>query len=228
MAQLGAHLLHVVLGRPHRDAQPRPDLVLAVDDVELGNVEHPEHITGWLKRALRAEVAAPSAEQGGDACAPAAIITHSLEYLEKRLAQIQYATFAAQGYPVGSGSVESANKLVVEARLKGAGMRWARAHVNPLVALRTVACSDRWEEAWPQITVQWRAQVWTRRRERATARRQAAAAAPPPVVPAPLPATAPPSTAPAPVAPSPARRGPRRPAADHPWRHAPLGQSRCA
>ena len=183
-------------------------------------------------RALRAEVAAPSAEQGADASAPGAVITHSLEYLEKRLAQIQYATFAAQGYPLGSGSVESANKLVGEARLKGAGMRWARAHVNPLVALRTVACSDRWEEAWPQISAQWRAQVGTRRRERATARRQAAAA-PPPVEPAPPPAMAPPSTAPAPrppapVAPPPARRGPRRPAADHPWRHAPIGRARCA
>jgi hypothetical protein len=171
-------------------------------------------------RALQEEVAAAT-EQG-------TVITHSLEYLQKRLAQIQYATFAAQGYPRGSGSVESANKLVVQARLKGAGMRWARAHVNPLVALRTVACSDRWDEAWPQITAQWRAQIWTRRRERATARRQATAAAAPHVEPAPPPATAPPSTAPAPVAPPTGRRGPRRPAADHPWRHSPIGRARCA
>src|SRR5439155_5100066 len=148
-------------------------------------------------RALRAEVtSAASAEPGADARAPAAVITHSLEYLEKRLAQIQYATFAAQGYPLGSGSVESANKLVIEARLKGAGMRWARAHVNPLVALRTVACSERWAEAWPQITAQWRAQVKTQRRDRATARLQAAAAPAPQVAPAPPPATATPSTAP--------------------------------
>src|SRR5437763_10619095 len=101
-------------------------------------------------------------------------------------------------------------------------MRWARAHVNPLVALRTVACTDRWDEAWPQIAAQWRAQVWTRRRERATARRQAAAAAVapvPPVAAAPPPATAAPSPAPVPVpvpvAPPRGRRGPRRPAADH-------------
>jgi hypothetical protein len=58
--------------------------------------------------------------------APAAVITHPLEDLEKRVAQIQYAAFAAQSYLLGRGSVESANKLVVEARLKGAGMRWAR------------------------------------------------------------------------------------------------------
>jgi hypothetical protein len=34
--------------------------------------------------------------------------------------------------------VESANKLVVEDRLKGAGMHWADANVNPLLALEAV------------------------------------------------------------------------------------------
>jgi hypothetical protein len=46
--------------------------------------------------------------------------------------------------------VESANKLVVEARLKGAGMHWAQASVNPLLALRNAVCNDRWAEAWQQ------------------------------------------------------------------------------
>ena len=34
--------------------------------------------------------------------------------LEKRKGQIRYAEFHAEGYPIGSGAVESANKLVVE------------------------------------------------------------------------------------------------------------------
>jgi hypothetical protein len=190
--------------------------------------EDPQTVLAAL-RTLRAEVAPGDAEADAEADGPGAVITHSLEYLEKRRAQIQYATFAAPGYPRGSGSVESAHKLVVAARLKGAGMRWARAHVNPLVALRTVACSDRWAAAWPQITAQWRAQVWARRRERATARQQAAAA--PPGEPAPPPVPSRPAPAPrptAPVAPSTSRRGPRPPAADHPWRHSPIGRARCA
>jgi hypothetical protein len=82
-------------------------------------------------RALQEDVAAPSAEQEADASAPGAVITHSLEYLQKRLAQIQDTTFAAQGYPRGSGHVESANKLVVQARLKRAGMRWATGARQP-------------------------------------------------------------------------------------------------
>jgi hypothetical protein len=46
------------------------------------------------------------------------VVKGSLEYLEKRREQIKYAEFQDLGYPIGSGAVESANKLVVEARLK--------------------------------------------------------------------------------------------------------------
>jgi hypothetical protein len=194
----------------------------------------PQEVLAALQ-ALRAEVTAAPAADGTDDTGPWAVITRSLESLEKRLPQIQDAAFAAQGYPRGSGSVESAHKLVVEARLKGAGMRWACTHVNPLVALRTVACGDRWAEAWPQIMAQWQAQARARRRDRAARRPQHAIARtaqeatqepdpPPAIVPA-APAPAPR----APVQPWPSRRTrPRRPAADHPWRHLPIGRARCA
>jgi hypothetical protein len=78
------------------------------------------------------------------------LIAENLAYLEKRVAQMQYPSFLAQGWPIGSGMVESANKLVVEARLKGAGMHWSRASVNPLLALRNAVCNDRWAAAWQQ------------------------------------------------------------------------------
>jgi hypothetical protein len=54
-----------------------------------------------------------------------------LEGVLHRLTQ-QSPTSQEAGWPIGSGSVESANKLVVEARLKGAGMRWERQNVNPM------------------------------------------------------------------------------------------------
>lgn len=136
----------------------------------------------------------------------------ALQYLTKRLPQLQYAAFRAQGYPIGSGSVESANKLVVEARLKGSGMHWARAHVNPLVALRTVVCSDRWAEAWPLIEQHLRQQMSAQRRGRQRAHR-AARTTPAPVSPPPAPAC--PTRAPAPRAP---RIINGRPTTNHPWR----------
>src|SRR5512137_2183619 len=79
---------------------------------------------------------------------------------------MQYPAFLAAGWPIGDGAVESGNKLVVEARLKGSGMHWARPHVDPMVALRNIACNDRWEEAWPQITCELRRQAAQRRVER--------------------------------------------------------------
>jgi hypothetical protein len=59
----------------------------------------------------------------GDQKSP--IIEEQISYLEKRYEQMRYAQFVASSYPIGSGMVESGNKLVVEARLKGAGMHWA-------------------------------------------------------------------------------------------------------
>jgi hypothetical protein len=85
-------------------------------------------------------------------------ISGNLAYLEKRKLQLQYPLFQQQGWPIGSGIVESGNKLVVEARLKGAGMHWAEAHVNPMLTLRNILCSDRWKTEWPKIEYRLRQQ----------------------------------------------------------------------
>ena len=84
------------------------------------------------------------------------VVSGNLAYLTKREAQIQYPTFQAQGWPIGSGIVESANKLVVETRLKGSGMHWHERHVNPMLALRTMICSKRWKQEWPRIEARLR------------------------------------------------------------------------
>jgi hypothetical protein len=78
-------------------------------------------------------------------------IRKSYNYLKARESLMDYASFQASGYPIGSGCVESANKLVVESRMKSAGMRWADEHVNPMLALRNISCSNRWKESWKHI-----------------------------------------------------------------------------
>lgn len=77
-------------------------------------------------------------------------VQEHLDYLRKREALMQYPQFHSSGWPIGSGMVESANKNVVEARLKGAGMHWQRKNVNPMLALRNAVCNDRWQEMWQQ------------------------------------------------------------------------------
>jgi hypothetical protein len=95
---------------------------------------------------------------------PSAGVQEKLTYLQKRQAHMHYPTYQEAGWPIGSGSVESANKLVVEARLKGAGMRWARQNVNPMLVLRNAVCNHRWSETW-QASVTQRQALRTSRRQ---------------------------------------------------------------
>ncbi|MSP14427.1 MAG: hypothetical protein EXR62_15925, partial [Chloroflexi bacterium] len=99
------------------------------------------------------------------------------------------------------------NKLVVQARLKGAGMHWARQHVNPMLALRNVVCNDRWEEAWREIT------LVLRHKPQRTAH---------PATPPDIHQRSPPLIPLLPAAPA----EPRRPAPNHPWRCTPIGRAR--
>ncbi len=206
----------------------------------------------WLKETLHAlkydqphtvlatlrDMQAEARARGPRGEAVVETIQKSLAYLEKRQEHIEYARFQALGYPIGSGSVESANKLVVEARMKGAGMHWARPHVDPLVALRNIACNDRWEEAWPQIASELRRQAAQRRIERRQKRQARCHQLPaltqatpviektdgaPPQVETPLPPLSVPS--PDTLGP-PAPKARWRPAANHPWRHDPIGKAR--
>jgi hypothetical protein len=134
----------------------------------------------------------------------------ALQYLEKRVDQMAYPAFQAAGWPIGSGMVESANKLVVEDRLKGAGMHWAETNVNPLLALRNAVCNDRWAETWPQIEHHLRQQTRTRQQARRNARQPAVTvAAPPQSVPEPPAPTPSPTPEPAPTEKPP-----------HPWKRA--------
>jgi hypothetical protein len=99
--------------------------------------------------AVLAALAALPVHDAADPDAAARQRDESLAYLSARRAQIAYARFQAMGLPIGSGVVESANKLVVEERLKGPGMHRARPNVDPLLALRCAAANDRWAEVWP-------------------------------------------------------------------------------
>lgn len=145
-------------------------------------------------------------------------IRSALDYLCARWEQIQYATFTAQGLPVGSGSVEGGHKVVMQARLKGSGMHWAPANVNPLLALRCAACNDRWPERWTALTQRWRTTTAVRQAVRCAVRRAArpavaatAACHPQDSAPEPQPVVLP-------VLPRIATFRDGRPTAAHPWK----------
>jgi len=77
-------------------------------------------------------------------------IQEQVNYLQKRRELMDYPTYQQQGWPIGSGSVESSHKLVMQARLKGPGMHWRPEHVNPMLALRLALLNGRWSEFWQE------------------------------------------------------------------------------
>lgn len=87
--------------------------------------------------------------QGGQPWGQAAAA--ELHYFETNRERMRYAQFRAQGYPIGSGTVESACKRVIGARLKQAGMCWSKAGAQGVLSLRTALLSGRWDEDW-QVT----------------------------------------------------------------------------
>lgn len=72
----------------------------------------------------------------------------AIRYLEKRLPMIDYPHFRRQQIPIGSGNVESGHKVVMQQRMKQAGMRWAERNLNPMLALRVALCNQRWKMSW--------------------------------------------------------------------------------
>ena len=76
-----------------------------------------ELLAGDPERVLHAIATLPI-QLAHDPAQAATIRDRELAYFTARRTQITYAQFVAAGLPIGSGAVESANKLVVEARLK--------------------------------------------------------------------------------------------------------------
>ncbi len=72
-------------------------------------------------------------------------------YLFRHRWRMRYQEFRTAGCPIGSGSVESACKVVMQERMKQAGMRWSRTGAQAMLALRSVLLSQRWHEVWPSL-----------------------------------------------------------------------------
>jgi len=77
----------------------------------------------------------------------------TLNYLRNNRHRMDYPTYVANGWCIGSGSVESACKTVVNQRLKLAGMRWGEDGTDEMCHLRAIFRSE---------TTQWNL-FWSRR-----------------------------------------------------------------
>jgi len=168
--------------------------------------------------ALARTVCAPAVGTAPESAAATAV-RRALEYVTTNAARLDYPTFMARRFPIGSGAVESSCKSVVQARTKGAGMRWSAAGAQQVVSLRALHRSGRWDAFWQAQPQRARLRLVPRARHTPTVLPTPRAAPPP------APTVAAPPPAPTDVPPAPR---PLRPAADHPWRRQSLGRARSA
>ena len=78
-------------------------------------------------------------------------LRQAVGYLFRQRQRLRYQAFRQAGYPIGSGTVESACKVVVQERMVQAGMRWNRPCAQALLALRCALLSGRWEATWQSL-----------------------------------------------------------------------------
>lgn len=72
-------------------------------------------------------------------------------YFDNNRHRMRYDVFRDLGYPIGSGTVESGAKNVVQHRLKRPGRGWHRDHAQGMLAALCELHSDRFDWAWRQV-----------------------------------------------------------------------------
>ena len=68
-------------------------------------------------------------------------------YFHTHKRRMQYQLFLEQGYPIGSGTVESGVKRYKH-RLTGAGMRWSRRSAEEMLVLRGATMTGDFDQLW--------------------------------------------------------------------------------
>jgi len=130
-------------------AMEHAGLVLAA----LIGKDHPDYKKRqrrWAKRLLKDKVQ-PLIEETRQECAgkpQAQDVAEALGYFERNVERMQYGTFRAKGYFIGSGVVEAGCKTVIGGRCKQSGMFWSEAGAENILAFRCIHSSRRLDEFW--------------------------------------------------------------------------------
>jgi hypothetical protein len=76
------------------------------------------------------------------------LVQQAPDYFRTRQKQMQYDQFRTNGWPIGSGVVESAANTVVHHRLKRPGRGWKRKYADAMLAALCELHSHRFERVW--------------------------------------------------------------------------------
>ena len=126
----GAAVLEALIGKDHPDYKGR--------------------LRNWGKRLLKDQVEGliQRAKREATGTSVEATVGERLGYFERNIHRMQYGTFRAAGYFIGSGVVEAGCKTVIGGRCKQSGMRWSKPGAENILALRCIHSSRRLGEFW--------------------------------------------------------------------------------
>ena len=71
-----------------------------------------------------------------------------LTFFKRNRKRMNYLEFINKGLPIGSGPVEAACKSIVKYRMCKSGMRWSRQGGQPILSIRSIVKSKRWDQFW--------------------------------------------------------------------------------
>jgi hypothetical protein len=77
-----------------------------------------------------------------------ALVREAPDYFRSNQDRMRYDVFRAQGYPIGSGTVESGANTVVHHRMRRPGRGWQRQNGQAMLAALSELHSGRFERAW--------------------------------------------------------------------------------
>jgi hypothetical protein len=72
-------------------------------------------------------------------------------YLNNRPDSLAYDVALKEGLPIGSGQIESANKHVLQARLKIPGAAWNIRTAEHFAQTRALRANDQWDQYWKSL-----------------------------------------------------------------------------
>ncbi len=79
-------------------------------------------------------------------------LVDAITYFRNHHHQMHYAEAVTRHLPIGSGVTEAACKVIVKARLCGAGMKWKQRGAGIVLSLRTLTYTQgRWQQFWSKI-----------------------------------------------------------------------------
>ena len=75
-------------------------------------------------------------------------VRRCIRYITNRPGQFHYKESEEKGLPIGSGEIESANRYIVQKRLKTAGAWWKENNAQNMLSLRVLRANGDWESYW--------------------------------------------------------------------------------